>query len=131
VSLGFGFGSGFGKGDGQPVASHECATEAFNSTEVAQILCQENGWSGNGMIWALQAALEFQSKQNPESDLTQIGEWLVKAYRDHKATKGNFAVGPQKFFEQGLYPAGNRRESNDALLADNPATRALAQMEGD
>jgi hypothetical protein len=103
---------------------------SFNATEVAQILCQQNGWSGKAMIWALQAAIEFQAKRMPESELEQVGEWLLKAYSDHKSIKGTFAVGPQKFFEQGLYcPAADRREAKSNVLTDNPATRALAQME--
>jgi hypothetical protein len=104
--------------------------EGFNSTSVAQIVCQKNGWSGNGMIWALQAAIEFQSKRMPEAVLEQVGEWLVKAYCDHQIAKGQYAVKPQKFFEQGLYrPTADRRETTSNILTDNPATRALAQME--
>lgn len=107
----------------------ECSLP-FNTTEIAQILCQQNGWSGKGMIWALQSALDFQAKRMPESELEAIGEWLLAAYSDHKAAKGTFAVGPQKFFEQGLYrPAADRREAKASLLTNNPATRMLAQME--
>jgi uncharacterized protein YdaU (DUF1376 family) len=104
----------------------------FNPTEIAQILCQQNGWSGRGMIWALQAALEFQARRMPESELTEVGASLLKAYSDHKSAKGAFAVGPQKFFEQGLYcPSTGRLEANNNVLTDNPATRELAaQMEG-
>ena len=136
IGFGFCFGSGSGKGDGSPLASHESREEgnenSFNSTEVAQMLCKQNAWSGTGMIWALQAAIEFQSKLSPESDLPQIGEQLVTAYRDHKSAKGRFAFGPQKYFEQGMYcPSPNRPESKTDLLIDNPATRALAQLEGD
>ena len=140
-SIGFGscFGLGSGRGDGLPMASQETspvrlqeASEEFNATEVAQILCQQNGWSGNGMIWALQAGIEFQAKRMPKSELRQVGEMLVKAYRDYESAKGAFAVVPQKFFEQGLYCSATRSgESKANVLTDNPATRALAQMEGD
>src|SRR6516162_7775006 len=51
--LGFGFCSGSGTGDGQPMASQPTTPAAstaepgeFNPTEVAQILCQKNGWLG-------------------------------------------------------------------------------------
>ena len=102
----------------------------FNPTEIAQILCQQNGWSGRGMIWALEAALEFQAKRMPESELEEVGEWLLKAYSDHKLTKGTFAVAPQKFFEQGLYsPAADRREAKTSVQKNNPATRMQAQLE--
>jgi hypothetical protein len=102
----------------------------FNPTEVAHILCQKNGWSGKQMIWAIQEAIDFQAKRTPEVELEQVGEALVAAYARHKSEKGKFAVGPQKFFEQGLYcPASDRREAKNSVLTDNPATRALAQME--
>jgi uncharacterized protein YdaU (DUF1376 family) len=102
----------------------------FNSTEIAQILCQQNGWSGKGMIWALQAALEFQSKRMPECELEEVGDWLLKAYSDHKSAKGTFTVAPQKFFEQGLYrPAADRREAKINVATNNPATRMQAQLE--
>jgi uncharacterized protein YdaU (DUF1376 family) len=102
----------------------------FNSMEIAQILCQQNGWSGKAMLWALQSALEFQAKRMPEADLQQVGEWLLKSYTGHKSSKGKFAVAPQKFFEQGLFcQASDRREATANILTDNPATRALAQME--
>jgi hypothetical protein len=108
-------------------------TGHFNPTEFAQILCSENGWSGEKMIWALKDAIEFQSKQMPETTLEQVGEWLVRAYFERKSAKGDFAGAPQKFFEQALYrdsgsrPSGSRAKT----FSDNPATRALAQMEGD
>jgi uncharacterized protein YdaU (DUF1376 family) len=102
----------------------------FNPTEIAQILCQQNGWSGRGMIWALEAAIDFQAKRMPENELKEVGEWLVGAYSEHKVSKGTFAVGPQKFFEQGLYrPAADQRKAKAELLTNNPATRMLAQME--
>src|SRR4051812_22976768 len=102
----------------------------FNSTEIAQILCQQNGWSGKAMIWALQAALEFQSKRMPECELEKVGDWLLKAYSDHKSAKGTFAVAPQKFFEQGLYcPAADLREAKTTVATNNPATRMQAQLE--
>jgi uncharacterized protein YdaU (DUF1376 family) len=102
----------------------------FNSTEIAQILCQKTGWSGQHMIWALQAAIDFQAKRMPEVELEQVGEALVTAFARYKSEKGNFAVCPQKFFEQGLYcPTSDRREAKNSVLTDNPATRALAQME--
>jgi hypothetical protein len=141
-SIGFGscFGLGSGKGDGSPLASQDDTeikslpeqTAGFNSTEVARVLCSENGWSGNGMIWALRAAIDFQSARMPEATLEQVGESLVKAYFDHKTAEGKFAVKPQKFFEQGLYQSSESSTGVRAnILVDNPATRALAQMEGD
>ena len=141
-SIGFGFcsGLGSGKGDGSPMASQETKkieslpehAAGFNSTEVARVLCSENGWSGNGMIWALRAAIDFQSARMPEATLEQVGESLVKAYFDHKTVEGKFAVKPQKFFEQGLYQSSESSTGVRAnILVDNPATRALVQMEGD
>lgn len=118
--------------------SNECQSnagsipEGFNSTEVAQVLCSTNGWSSHGMIWTLKDAIEFQSKQMPKDTLEQVGEWLVQAYRDHRASKGKFAVGPQKFFGEGLYQSSKPSSiQNTDLFTNNPATRSLAQMEGD
>jgi hypothetical protein len=103
---------------------------SLNSTEVAHILCQQNGWTGRWMIISLEAAIEFQAKRMPESSLEQVGEWLVKAFFDHQTKGGKY--GPQKFFEQAIYcPASQRPEAAANILIDNPATRALAQMEGD
>ena len=45
----------------------------FNTTEVAQILCQKNGWSGKQMVWALKAAIEFQARRLPEAEIEQVG----------------------------------------------------------
>jgi hypothetical protein len=105
-------------------------SSSFNRTEIAQILCQQSGWSGRGMIWALEAAIDFQAKRMPESELQEVGEWLLAAYSEHKAAKGTFAVGPQKFFQQGLYrPAADQRKAKADVLTNNPATRMLAQME--
>jgi len=102
----------------------------FNPTEVAQILCQQNGWNSRWMIEALEHAIEFQAKQMPESFLEQVGDWLVKAFFDHKRNGGRYS--PQKFFEQAIYcPDGQRPQAAANILTDNPATRALAQMEGD
>jgi hypothetical protein len=122
---------------------NECPTDAgmmpdampkkFNSTEVARALCSENGWSGEKLIWAFREAIEFKAKQMPEASLEEVGTWLVRAYVNRRAAKGDFAGAPQKFFEQALY----REYSTDAcnpvtnVLLDNPATRALAQMEAD
>ena len=81
------------------------------------------------MIWALKAAIDFEARRAPEVELEQIGEALVTAYVRHKSEKGKFAVGPQKFFEQGLYcPASDRLEAKASVLTDNPATRAQAEM---
>jgi uncharacterized protein YdaU (DUF1376 family) len=108
----------------------------LNSIEVSQHICAENGWSGQNMIWALKDAIEFQAKRLPEISLEHTGEWLAKAYRHHQASQGKFAVGPQKFFEEGRYqssslPSGSDDYFKKAIFSDNPATRALAQMESD
>jgi hypothetical protein len=131
-----GFGSCLGLGSGtDSVGIHEKPAKKIdpsksNATSVAQALCSSNGWSGKNMLWALQDAIEFQAKRMPESALEQVGEALVKAYFAHKSAKGTFAVGPQKFFEQGLYCSGaDRAEAKSNVMKDNPATRALAQME--
>ena len=116
----------------------ECRTDAtvmpegFSSTSVAQMVCQKNGWSGRRLIWSLKDAIDFQAKQTPESSLEEVAEWLVQSYRAHRASKGKFAAGAQKYFSEGLYqssepPTGATKN----ILTDNPATRALAQMEGD
>src|SRR5205807_8431667 len=75
----------------------------FNPTEIAAMLCKGTGWSGHKMVWALKDAIEYQAKRMPESSLEQVGEWLVKAYRDHEAANDKFAVGPQRFFSEGRY----------------------------
>ena len=107
-------------------------TGHFNPTEVAQILCQQNGWSGPKINCALKEAIEFQSKQMPEASLEQVGEWLVRAYDDYRAEKGKSALLPQIFFSQALYrPPSDSKRSKTNVLADNPATRAQAQMEAD
>lgn len=106
--------------------------EGFSSTSVAQIVCQENGWSGRNMLWALRDAIDFQAKQMPESTLRGVAEWLVQSYRSHRASKGKFAVGAQKYFSEGLYLFSEPSSGTTIdILTDNPATRALAQMEGD
>ncbi|MGC1646693.1 MAG: hypothetical protein WA741_12750 [Candidatus Sulfotelmatobacter sp.] len=139
-SIGFGFcsGLGSGKGDGSPMASQEMdhphlpeRNSDLNSIEIARALCSENGWSGEKMIWALKDAVEFKSKQMPEASLDQVGTWLVRAYVNRRAAKGDFAGGPQKFFEQALYRNYEGENSYSSAGSDNPATRALAQMEGD
>jgi hypothetical protein len=138
--FGFGFGSGLGIGDGEPMASHKnqtpeataTRTEGFNSTDVAQIICRENGWSGNKMIEAFKTALEFKSQEMPESTLGQVGVWLVKAFSDHQAAKGDFAGNPLTFFQQAKYPHSSRKPAGTATLTVNdPAAYALAAMEGD
>jgi hypothetical protein len=143
-SIGFGscFGLGSGMGDGSPLASQEdeskpkptpSLTEGFNSTEVARALCVANGWSGGKMIWALTDAIAFQGKKMPGATLQQVGEWLVQAYVNYCATKGDFAVAPQKFYEQALYREYSVSGStgNTSVFIDNPATRAVAQLEAD
>jgi hypothetical protein len=108
-------------------------TSAFNSTDIAQILCRENGWSGNKMIEALKGAVEFKSQEMPESTLEQVGEWLVRAFSDHKAAKGDFAGNPLTFFQQAKYPHSGRKPVGTAALlpVNNPAAYAQAAMEGD
>lgn len=86
------------------------------------------------MIWAFRDAIEFKAKQMPEASLEQVGNWLVQAYVNRRAAKGDFAGGPQKFFEQALYREYSTSEPRNPatnVLLDNPATRALAQMESD
>ena len=142
-SIGFGSGIGLGScsGGGKPLASQETdqtnsSTEkvsGFNSTEVARAICSENGWSGERMIWAFKDAVEFQATQMPDASLEQVGEWLAQAYLNRRRAKGDFAGGPQKFFEQALYRDYSSGSASKKINAgaDNPATRALAQMEGD
>ena len=106
--------------------------EGLNSTSVAQVLCQTSGWSGRQLIWALKDAIDFQAKQMPELSLEGVGEWLVQSYRAYRTAKGKFAVGAQKYFGEGLYQSLEPSTGqNTNILTDNPATRALAQMEGD
>ena len=45
---------------------------------------------------AVGAQPEFASKQIPDSTLATEDEALIKAYREHLAEKGKFAVGPHK-----------------------------------
>jgi hypothetical protein len=83
------------------------------------------------MIWALQEAIDFQSAQMPESSLEEVGEWLVKSYFDRRASKGDFAGGPQKFFQQALYRQGLGRAGNGKVTAssDDLVARTMAQLE--
>lgn len=118
--------------------SKECQTDAgmmpkgFSSTSVAQMVCQKNGWSGRSLIWAITDAIDFQAKRQPELSLEEVGESLVQSYRAYRASKGNFAVGAQRFFGEGLYQSPESSTGKKTnVLTDNPATRALAQMEGD
>jgi hypothetical protein len=125
----------------KPIAGNlnECQTAAavmpagFSSTSVAQMVCQKNGWSGRQLIWSLNEAIDFQAKQMPESSLEEVGEWLVQSYRAYRTSKSKFAVGAQKYFSEGLYQSSEPSTSGATIniLTDNPATRALAQMEGD
>lgn len=106
------------------------ATESnspFNSTEVAQMLCQRSGWSGKELIWAFRAAIDFQSQRMPGKPLEAVGEWLLAAYDEHQRTKGAYAVGPQKFFSEGRYQAAARSKTDSCR--ENPALRTLAQLE--
>jgi len=132
---GVGLGSGLGIGEkGQPSVNQEPeSTINFNATEVAQILCLKNGWSGQKMISALRNSIDYQSKKMPESSMDEVGEWLVASYFDHQRKNGKFAVSPLKYFEQALYRTASNGPTLSAadLLADNPATRALAQLEAD
>jgi hypothetical protein len=140
-SGGFGFclGLGLGKGDGQPMASHEgescesiaTPTGELNSTSVAWALCCESGWSGLQLVDALKTAVEFKSREMPESSIEQVGEWLVKAFFDHEAEHGKFAGGPLSFFQQAKYPHSKRRPVGSTAPANDPAAYAMAQMEGD
>ena len=106
-------------------------TLASKPTEVAPTVCQKNGWSGQRMVRAFKDALEFQSKQMPEASLEQVGEWLVQAYFDRKAAKGDFAGGPQKFFEQALYRADRPIKSQANSPGSDLLSRTLAQLEAD
>jgi uncharacterized protein YdaU (DUF1376 family) len=105
--------------------------EGFNSTSVAQIVCQANAWSGPQLIWALKEAIDFRAKQTPELSLEEVGEWLAQSYRAYCTAKGQFAVGPLKYFCEGRYQSSDPSTGQKTnILIDNPATRALAQMEG-
>ncbi len=99
----------------------------FNSTEVAQMLCQRSGWSGKELIWALRGAIDFQSQWMPGKSLEEVGESLLAAYDQHQRTKGGYAVGPQKFFAEGRYQASIPAKPD--LRRDNPALRTLTQLE--
>lgn len=114
----------------QTDAERSLDVRTFNSTEVAQILCRENGWSGIKIVEALRVSVEFKSQEMPESGLEQVGEWLVKAFFDHEAAHGKFAGGPLAFFQQAKY-SHSKRKSAGASPINDPAAYALAQMEGD
>src|SRR5438552_1486995 len=90
------------------------APEKLNSRDTVQILCQQNGWSGKSMILALQEAIDFKATEMPEATLEQVGEWLVTAYFKRRESKGEFAGGPQKFFEQALYRTSTILSGNSA-----------------
>src|ERR1700722_3428879 len=101
-------------------------TSAFNSTDVAQILCRENFWSGRLMIEALKSSVEFKSAEMPECSLEQVGEWLATSYATYKAEKGDRAADPLKYFKQAMYPHSTRKPLGATVLANNPATYAMA-----
>jgi uncharacterized protein YdaU (DUF1376 family) len=103
----------------------------FNSTDVAQILCRENGWSGGKIVEALKVSVEFKSQEMPEASLEQVGEWLVKAFFDHEGEHGKFAGGPLTFFQQAKYPHSKGGPVDTTLAANDPAAHALSQMEDD
>jgi len=107
-------------------------TEGFNPSEIAVALCQQNGWQGLRMVEALTTAIEFKSAETPECSFEQVGEWLVKAYWDHKAAKGDFGGNPLTFFQQAKYPQSKRKLAGATSLPTNdPAAYAQAAMEGD
>lgn len=107
-------------------------TEGFNPSEIAVALCQQNGWAGPRMVEALMTAIQFKSTEMPKYSLEQVGEWLVKAFWDHKAAKGDFAGNPLTFFQQAKYPHSERKLSGvTSLPANDPAAYARAAMEGD
>jgi hypothetical protein len=111
LGLGLGLGIGIGSGtDSNGIRKRSQLVEPpkFNPTEVAQILCQKNGWSGKGVILALENAVKFQAAQSPEMELEEIGESLVAAYFAYKSSKADFASYPQRYFEQGLYANGGK-----------------------
>jgi uncharacterized protein YdaU (DUF1376 family) len=104
----------------------------FNSTDVAQILCRENFWSGRLMIEAVKASIEFKSTEMPECSLEQVGEWLAMSYIADKAEKGERAADPLKYFQQAMYPHSSRKMAGATHLSVNdPAAYARAAMEGD
>jgi hypothetical protein len=110
----------------------ETMSEGLNSTSVAQSVCQTSGWSGRQLIWAMKDAIDFQAKQMPELSLEQVAEWLVQSCRAYRTAKGKFAVGPQKYFCEGLYqPSEPSTDQKTNIFTDNPATRAAAQMESE
>jgi hypothetical protein len=127
LGLGLGLGIGIGSGtdsDGIRQRPQLVTPPKLNATSVAQILCQEKGWSGRGVILALEAAIKFRAKQSPEMEFEEIGEALVAEYFARKSSKGDFAGYPQKFFEQGVgAAAGNAKPQNGSSLLE----RTLAQ----
>jgi hypothetical protein len=104
----------------------------FSSTDVAQIMCRENFWSGRLMLEAVKASIEFKSQEMPECSTEQVGEWLVKEFLAQKDSKGDRADDPLKFFQQAKYPRSKRKPVGATpLLINNPAAYAQAAMEGD
>ena len=69
----------------------------------------------------------------PEASLEEVGEWLVKSYFNRRQAKGDFAGGPQKFFEQALYRTSTSHPGNSGapILGDDLVSRTLAQLEAD
>ena len=55
------------------------------------------------MIAAFAGAVAFEATALPEWPLEAIAEDLVKRWEEYLRKKGEYAVGPLKFFEQGLY----------------------------
>jgi hypothetical protein len=72
-------------------------------------------------------AIDFQAKSMPEAELKDVGEWLVKAYREAQSKGGKLL--PQVFFREGMYQQAGLGKPLQDVFANNPETRALAQME--
>ena len=84
----------------------------FNATEVAQIVCQQNGWSGPQMIWIFKGALEFQAPRMPEKSLEEVAEWLVARWQGHIDRCGvRFAGKVKDFFAEAKYSDTKSQQS--------------------
>ncbi len=122
--LGFGSCLGFGMSEATDASDERKATTksqpgGFNATDVAQILCQNNGWTGQRMIWSLHGAIEHQAKRMPESTVEQVGEWLVKAWHEHKGDAGKYAGSAQAFFEEAKYKQADAADSGAVVVPES------------
>ena len=136
----------------QTVQGHKNSTSQKPVTdktiEVAQWKCVDLGlsatrWSSPSTLAAFDAALQNEQRASPWRPLTDIADALGELWNEYVRTekgKGQYAMGPAKFFGEGWYarPATWRDATSEGGTVDGTAfieemrqKRALAQAEAD